>query len=233
MTETIKIEHLTVNLKKEQILKDLSLQLDSGTITCLVAPNGTGKTTFFRSLVNGVARQTGTIQIDSIDSADRKNYNQKLFFLENVDQLFGELTVYENLQVIAKLWKNNSDFTRIMAFVGIKKYRSRKVKYLSLGMKQKVLVAVSIASGADFLLFDEPLNGLDIENIQRLSQIFMALKEEGKIVLMSSHNVFESSKVCDAIYFLINGKLQKAPLDYERLKGQYHQLFSEIGDNKC
>lgn len=68
-------------------------------------------------------------------------------------------------------------------------------------MKQKALLSVAIASGASFLIFDEPLNGLDIENVEYLTTVFLTLKEQGKTLLLSSHNIFEISKLCDAIYF--------------------------------
>lgn len=129
------------------------------------------------------------------------------------------------MKFISKLWNDQSDINKIVDFVGITKYKDKKLKFLSLGMKQKVLIAASIASGADFIIFDEPLNGLDIENIENISNIFLELKKEGKTLLLSSHNIFETSKICDNIFFLVEGSLKEASLDYEILKEQYNSAF--------
>ncbi|MGX7417421.1 ATP-binding cassette domain-containing protein [Carnobacterium gallinarum] len=226
MQERLVVTELSVHVKKEHLIKNLSLKLDKGTITCIVAPNGTGKTTFFKSLAGILPINTGNITIDSESFNDRKRFNQNLFFLESSEQLFQNLTAYENVQFISKLWKQDTDINQLLDFVGIRKYKDKKVKHLSLGMKQKVLVAVAIASGSDFIIFDEPLNGLDIENIENISTIFLALKKKGKTLLLSSHNIFEISKLCDHIYFLVNGSISEAPLDYKTLKEQYNSVFT-------
>jgi ABC-2 type transport system ATP-binding protein len=96
---------------------------------------------------------------------------------------------------------------------------------MSLGMKQKVLIAVAIASGAEFLIFDEPLNALDIENIDLVTNVFLTLKNQGRTILLSSHNIFESSKICDEIFFLVDGSLKEAPLEYTQIKQFYFENF--------
>lgn len=225
MKERIIIEDLSVSIKKENLIQNLSLKLKEGTITCIVAPNGTGKTTFFKLIANVLPMKNGNITINSKSFENRVEFNRGLFFLENAEQLFQNLTAYENLKFISKLWNDQSDINKIVDFVGITKYKDKKLKFLSLGMKQKVLIAASIASGADFIIFDEPLNGLDIENIENISNIFLELKKEGKTLLLSSHNIFETSKICDNIFFLVEGSLKETSLDYEILKEQYNSAF--------
>ncbi len=225
MEELVMISNLRVKIKKEIILNDLSLNLMKSSINCIVAPNGTGKTTFFKSLVNIIPIESGEIKVKSQPFKDRTTFNKNVFFLESSDQLFANLTVYENMQLIAKLWKHNSDIEIIIALVGVEAYRNKKFKHLSLGMKQKALIAAAIASGAEFIIFDEPLNGLDIENIENISNLFLTLKNEGKTLLLSSHNIFETSKICDMIYFLDKGLLKAAPLDYNELKEEYNELY--------
>ncbi|MFS7403870.1 ATP-binding cassette domain-containing protein [Carnobacterium maltaromaticum] len=225
MKERIIIEDLSVSIKKESLIHNLSLKLKEGTITCIVTPNGTGKTTFFKLIANVLPMKNGNITINSKSFENRVEFNRGLFFLENAEQLFQNLTAYENLKFISKLWNDQSDINKIVDFVGITKYKDKKLKFLSLGMKQKVLIAASIASGADFIIFDEPLNGLDIENIENISNIFLELKKEGKTLLLSSHNIFETSKICDNIFFLVEGSLKETSLDYEILKEQYNSAF--------
>ena len=118
------------------------------------------------------------------------------------------------MQVAAKLWKHDANFESITNLVGVNTYINKKIKHLSAGMKQKALLSVAIASGASFLIFDEPLNGLDIENVEYLTTVFLT---------------FEISKLCDAIYFLDSGILKSASLDYLQLKEEYYELYATKG----
>ncbi|MCO6016902.1 ABC transporter ATP-binding protein [Carnobacterium divergens] len=226
MKEGTIITNLSVDIKKENLIKGLSIELNKGTITCIVAPNGTGKTTLFKALANLLPIKTGNITINSESFTNKKQFNKNFFFLENSQQLVQNLTAHENMRFISKLWEHDCDINKIIDFVGIRTYKDKKIKCLSLGMKQKVLVAVAIASGANFIIFDEPLNGLDIENIENIATIFLSLKKEGKTLLLSSHNIFETSKICDTIYFLVNGSVKEASLDYKTLKEQYNSIFT-------
>ncbi|MCB5952198.1 ABC transporter ATP-binding protein [Enterococcus sp. BWT-B8] len=225
MEELITISNLHVKIKKEMIISNLSLSLKKNSINCVVAPNGMGKTTLFKSLVNIIPIESGEIKINLETLKNRRKFNRNIFFLETSDQLFSNLTVYENMLFIAKLWEYKSDLENIIDLVGVESYKNKKIKHLSLGMKQKALIAVAISSGARFIIFDEPINGLDIENIENIATIFLTLKSAGKTILLSSHNIFEISKLCDNIYFLNNGVLKTAPLDYELLKEEYNELY--------
>ncbi|MTD41974.1 ATP-binding cassette domain-containing protein [Erwinia sp. CPCC 100877] len=227
MEELITISNLYVKIKKEVIINNLSLSLKRNSINCIVAPNGVGKTTLFKSLVNIIPIESGEIKINSETSKNRKKFNKNIFFLETSDQLFSNLTVYENMLFISKLWEYKSNIETIIDLVGVRGYKDKKIKHLSLGMKQKTLIAVAISSGAKFIIFDEPINGLDIENIENIADIFLTLKSEGKTLLLSSHNIFETSKICDNIYFLSNGVLKTAPLEYEMLKKEYNDVYIE------
>lgn len=229
MNNSIEITKICVALNNKNILNNLSLTLNTGSITCIVAPNGTGKTTFFKSIVQLIPLESGEVIVDKTSIKNRTDYNKKIFFIESANQLFANLTVYENMQVAAKLWKHDANFESIINLVGVNTYINKKIKHLSAGMKQKALLSVAIASGAYFLIFDEPLNGLDIENVEYLTTVFLTLKEQGKTLLLSSHNIFEISKLCDAIYFLDSGILKSASLDYLQLKEEYYELYATKG----
>lgn len=92
-------------------------------------------------------------------------------------------------------------------------------------MKQKVLIASAIASDADILIFDEPLNGLDIKNIELITQTFSQLKKDGKTIIMSSHNVYDITDICDNIYFLNKGQLIYSKNNYALIKEKYFELY--------
>ena len=92
-------------------------------------------------------------------------------------------------------------------------------------MRQKVLIACAIMSNARILIFDEPLNGLDIKNIGLINKIFTKLKDQGKAILLSSHNIHELLKISNDVYFLSEGKIVDASNNLESINQQYSQLF--------
>lgn len=222
----LSIKKLSVAMNKKEILNNLSCTITNKSIICIIAPNGSGKTTLFKTINNQIAPKSGEIILQSFNKDQGEKYNKNLFFLENTDSLFQNLTAYENISFISKLWKNNCNIEQIIDLVGIQSYKDKLVKNMSLGMKQIVLIAVAIASGAKFLIFDEPLNALDIENIDLVTNVFLTLKNQGRTILLSSHNIFESSKICDEIFFLVDGSLKEAPLEYTQIKQFYFENFS-------
>ncbi|MGX7012942.1 ATP-binding cassette domain-containing protein [Vagococcus silagei] len=228
--KSVQIEKLSVAINKHKIINELDLDLQPQTITCILAPNGMGKTTLFRAISNTIPIQSGKIKVNSFDSKERQNFNKNIFFIEKHEQLFQNFTATENMKMITKLWGKDCQISQISERVGISDYQNKKINKMSLGMKQKVLLATSIASGADVLIYDEILNGLDIQNVAHVSQVLIEMKQQGKTILLSSHNIFEIRKICDTIYFLINGKLMKAPLDYEELIYAYQQCYYKGAD---
>lgn len=218
-------ENLTVVRDKRKIIDSLNLTINEGTITCIIAPNGTGKTTLFNSISNNLKRKSGSIKINQFHSTIRSKFNKEFFFLEDDRSLMADFSAIENLELIKSLWGSQQSITEVIKFMGIEDYKHKKVKKMSLGMKQKLLIAAAIISDARVLIFDEPLNGLDIRNVDLIIQVFSKLKNEKKSIMISSHNIYEISSICDDIYFLNEGKLITVENDFDTIKQKYLDLF--------
>ncbi|MUO11918.1 ATP-binding cassette domain-containing protein, partial [Enterococcus faecalis] len=158
----MKVKELTVEYGNRTIIENLSMQAEFGEIIGLVAPNGTGKTTFFKAISGLIPRKNGNISLNKIDYNSRSaTYLKELFFLESSKNLYDYLTPKEHLEYIKAARKSNSDIEHIFEQLKMKEYQNRTIKKLSLGMKQHVLLAMYLASDATILLLDEPFNGLD------------------------------------------------------------------------
>lgn len=220
------IEQLVVIQDKEKILNNLDLKITNSTITCIIAPNGTGKTTLFKAITNNLKKVTGKIKINEEENKKRNAFNKQVFFLEDTQNLIATFTSLENLELIKKLWNSNINIDETIQLLEMEEFKDKKVKKMSLGMKQKLLIASAIVSNANIMIFDEPLNGLDLKNIDLIMRTFLRLKNEGKSIILSSHNVYDTTKICDDIYFLHKGKLLFIENNFDLIKEKYFELFN-------
>ncbi|WP_167628310.1 ABC transporter ATP-binding protein [Listeria valentina] len=226
----ITIENLSVKLGKSLILDHLSLKISSGEIIGLVAPNGTGKTTLLRS-ISGLQKITsGKISLDSHDikQADT-NYCRSFFYLQNVDLLYPELTVIEHLRFVKYTWKSDQQIDQILDLLQMTAYQHKKTSKLSLGMKQHLVIAMAITSGAPNILMDEPFNGLDPTSVHIVTRAIHSLAQAGKAFLFSSHMLNHIDQTCSKVFFLQNKKIEYilnfAETPSEKSEEIYHNLY--------
>ena len=172
------------------------MQIPVGKITAITGNNGDGKTTLLNCLCGLGRRSKGTLLYKG------KNYNrrqrQKLIFLVMQDvnhQLFTESVLDEVL--ISQAEENEEEARRILATLDLEAFADRHPQSLSGGQKQRVAVASAIASGRDIMLFDEPTSGLDYTHMLQIGEILRNLKEQGKTVIVVTHDRELIKECCD------------------------------------
>ncbi|MCC9273626.1 MAG: ATP-binding cassette domain-containing protein [Enterococcus aquimarinus] len=224
----LKISNLTVSYKKQQVLNDLTLTLKKGDVLGLIAPNGSGKTTFLNSIVGLIPRESGSFILNHSIAYEkqREAYLKEIFFLENSQNLYPDLTVQQHLEMVKELWQSTVSITDTLNIFHINRFQHKKVRQLSLGMKQQLLLSLYYISDARVLLFDEPLNGLDPTNIQLFNALIQSFVKRGKTIIMSSHNLGNVAELCTKVAFLHEGKLHETNSVTEDLQEQYNQLFN-------
>ncbi len=229
MEEILKVENLTKTFKlskKQQKLEktrtkvkvavdDLSFSAYKGEIFGLLGPNGAGKTTTLRMLATLIKPDSGDAFIDgkSIITEEDK-VRRKIGFLTSELKLedfftpnylfnfFGELYGMEKSAIVER---RNTLFARF----GIDRFAEIKFSNLSTGMKQKVSLVVSIVHDPEFIIFDEPTNGLDVLTAKVVTDFLTELKNDGKTIILSTHIFSLIEKLCDRVGIIINGKLAK------------------------
>ncbi|MCR4632243.1 MAG: ATP-binding cassette domain-containing protein, partial [Treponema sp.] len=172
------------------------MQIPLGKITAITGNNGDGKTTLLNCLCGLGYRSKGTILYKGKSYSRRKR--QKLIYLVMQDvnhQLFTESVLDEVL--ISQNKQNEEEARRILATLDLKQFADRHPQSLSGGQKQRVAVASAIASGRDILLFDEPTSGLDYTHMLQIGQILRNLKEQGKTVIVVTHDRELIKECCD------------------------------------
>lgn len=222
---SLELKNVQVRLGKQLILNQLHLEVPQGEILGLMAPNGTGKTTLFRAIANLLSCQEGTIEINGYQFKEREKYFQQLFFLENNESLMANLSPEANLAYVKKMWESPLEVGDVINRLGMEKYRKKPVKHLSLGMKQHLLIGMYLISDAPLLLFDESLNGLDLGSVELVNSLFQRLHQQGKTVMITSHNLHHLQKVCQRVIFMKDKKISHSTTNPQIISEIYRELY--------
>lgn len=213
---TLYAEHLAKSYKNRQVVKDVSLNVNTGEIVGLLGPNGAGKTTTFYMVVGLVRHDHGTIRIDNEDISvlpmhDRAR--QGIGYLPQEASIFRRLSVFDNLMAVLQIRKDLTNQQRIdranelIAEFHIEHIRDSLGQSLSGGERRRVEIARALAANPQFILLDEPFAGVDPISVIDIKKIIVNLKERGLGVLITDHNVRETLDVCERAYIVGSGEM--------------------------
>ena len=190
----------------------LSLTAKKGEIYGLLGANGAGKTTTLRCVSTIIKPTSGEIYVAGHEVQQEAEAVRKCIgFLTSdikLDPQFSPDYMFDFFgrlhQVPKEVLKKRKE--ELFSYFGITEFAHKKMKELSTGMKQKAAIAVSLVHDPEIVIFDEPTNGLDIITARRVTDYLKKLKEEGKLVIISTHIMSEAEKLCDRIGIMIDGK---------------------------
>ena len=227
----LEVKNLTKSFGKRKVLDDISLDIYEGDIVGLIGPNGSGKTTFMKTIVGLYYADSGSVKIAGYDI--QKNLEQALSkigcMIENPD-MYSHLTGRKNLQITAILnqLKKKDNIEEMIHFVGLEDRIDEKVKTYSLGMKQRLGLANALIKKPKLLILDEPTNGLDPYGIKELRELLKKISiEQNMSILISSHILSEIENVCDRIFIINSGKLV-SEFGIEEIKYKHISLEDEF-----
>ncbi len=221
------------NLRKKYkgfTLDDLSLSLPQGYVLGLIGPNGSGKTTTIKILMNMVKRDGGEVRVFGLDP--RKNAKQiknRVGYLGEEQYFYGNKTVAWTGQFVSSFyetWDTNAYQSLLTSFA---LSRSKKTRELSKGMKVRFSLALALSHNPDFLILDEPTAGLDpVIRREILELLRKKSKDEGKSVLISSHITDDIMRTADLVAFLIDGKIALSS-DKDELLANWKRIHYKKG----
>ncbi|MFR4948535.1 ATP-binding cassette domain-containing protein [Thomasclavelia spiroformis] len=225
----LRVENLTKKFKKVTAVDNVSFEVNPGEIIGLLGENGAGKTTTLRMLATMLKPTSGNATIDGYNIIDNPNkIRERIGILFGGDvALYDRLTGRENMIYFAKLngmsdLEANQAVNKIASELEISDYIDRPVGKYSRGMKQKVSLARSIIHQPDVMLFDEPSTGLDVLSSKLIHDFILKCKKDNKAIVFSSHNMYETEKLCDRIIIIHKGKIV-ASGTIEQLKKDYQK----------
>ena len=205
--KNIKVINANKFFGKVQVLADVNLECRQGEITGIIGRNGAGKTVLFKAICGLLSLDSGEIliggqkrQADILPSAGV--IIEEPAFLKNYSGI-------QNLEYLYML--NNKDnrlhLETVLGKVGLDAKSKKHVGRYSMGMRQRLAIAQAIMEDPTFLILDEPFNGLDNQGVVEIRNLFLALKREGKVILLASHNSEDIRVLCDQVYSMEAGRL--------------------------
>lgn len=205
--ETVK---LTKKYGMQNAVDNVSVQVEKGAIYGLIGKNGAGKTTFMK-LISGLANATeGEIRLFGKSGEGFSVAQKRIGLLIEEPGYYGNMTAFENLKLkaIGMGVYRKEKVREILQIVGLEQAGKKKVKNFSLGMKQRLGIGLALIGAPDFLILDEPINGLDPQGILEVRQLIERLNREQKItVLISSHILEELYKIVTHVGIIDRGQL--------------------------
>lgn len=204
----LKTNHLTKRYGHRPVVDDVSMTIRQGDIYGFIGKNGAGKTTLIRMVAGLAAPSDGNIQL--FGSSNLLKGRGKIGTVIESPAFYPNMTARENLIAFCKLQgiHNFSHLDGLLELVGLPDAGRKKAKNFSLGMKQRLAIAIALIGNPKFLILDEPTNGLDPEGMKEIRELILKLNRERRItVLVSSHILGELSKFATRYGIIHHGKL--------------------------
>jgi ABC-type multidrug transport system ATPase subunit len=237
MSSLIKTQNLNFSFSSGvKTLDNVNLDVPQGSIYGFLGPNGAGKTTTLRLLLGLLRNQQGTIEIfDKQFSSHRLEILRKLGSLIEQPSLYLHLTAKENLDIYRRIYEcERSRIPEVLKTVGLDNTGKKKIKQFSLGMKQRLSIAIALLHQPQLLILDEPTNGLDPNGIIEVRELMKKLnKEHGTTVLVSSHILNEVERMATHVGIIHKGRLlfQGRLHELQQMKTKQSLLEIETSDN--
>ena len=237
MNYVIEAASLTKKYKNFKALDDLNLHVPVGSIYGLIGKNGAGKTTLIRLICGLQKVDSGEYYIYGIKNSDKEILNVR----SRIGAIVETPAIYENLSardnIIEELTLLGSptfdDVDELLKLVGLSDVGAKKAGKFSLGMRQRLGIAIALAGNPDILILDEPINGLDPEGIIDIRELILKLNKEKNItILISSHYLDELSKIATHYGFVDKGKIIKEISKDELINKMKHKIILKVNDAK-
>lgn len=207
----LEVRNVTKLLKGKEILSDITFDIAKGEIVGLIGPNGAGKTSLLKILSNLTRPDSGKAFLDKISiNDDFKKVSHRIGYLIEEPSLYPYLTAKEHLELCIRLQAQMlipNKIQEISTLLGISGFLDKKVKKMSMGMKQKLGIACAMIHDPDLIILDEPTNSLDIKGVEQVKKYLVDLKNRGKTIIISSHLLGEIQNFCDKFLVIENGRL--------------------------
>ncbi len=208
MDYVLTTENVTKVYGEHKAVNRVSMHVEKGAIYGFIGKNGAGKTTFMRMVAGLAAPTEGEIKL--FGSADLEKQRGRIGTLIENAGIYANMTAKENLEIVRRNFgiTEKDAVDEMLKFVGLDGVGKKKVKNFSMGMKQRLGLAISLFRNPDFLILDEPINGLDPEGIIEIRELLIKMnREKGMTILISSHILGELSKIATHYGIIRDGAL--------------------------
>ena len=208
--KNIKVKDVCKYFGKTQVLDHVNMECRQGEITGIIGRNGAGKTVLFKIICGLLSLDSGEILINGIKRERQADVLPSVGIIIEEPAFLKKYSGIKNLEYLYMInHKNNRQYLEsIMEKVGLDPKSKKHVGKYSMGMRQRLAIAQSIMEEPEFLVLDEPFNGLDSHGVNEMRELFLELKKRRKVILIASHNSEDINILCDNVYSMESGVLK-------------------------
>jgi ABC-2 type transport system ATP-binding protein len=206
----IRTEHLTKRFGKLIAVNDLSLEVHKGEVFGFLGPNGSGKSTTMGMMLGLITPTSGTVELFGMDTQRHlPKILQRVGAVTESTGFYPYLSGRENLDYIARITGgiSSSRIKEVLDLVELSGREKDKSSNYSLGMKQRLAIACALLNDPEFIILDEPTNGLDPAGMREIRELIIRLGHEGKTIFLNSHLLHEVEQVCERVAIIKEGKI--------------------------
>lgn len=210
--EIIKINQLTKKYGTTEVLKGIDLTVRQGEVFGFVGHNGSGKSTFIHTITGIINKSSGSFEILGISDKQIDKAKKRIGVMPDISNLYEHMKGIHFLRYMGELagdQRSEKDYESLMKEVGLEGSEKKKIKSYSFGMKKKICIAQALLGNSKLIILDEPTSGLDPESAIKIRKLVTKLQEQGKTILLTSHNLDEIDKVSDRVGILGDGIIKK------------------------
>jgi ABC-2 type transport system ATP-binding protein len=240
MGSVIKVKELTRHFGELVAVDHVSFEVDEGEVFGFLGPNGAGKTTTVRMLTGVIEPTEGTATIQGHDiRREPLAAREHLGIVPEEANVYLDLSVWRNVMLMAELHcvprqRRVKEGDRLLGLLGLGDRKKQKVRALSKGLRQRLMLCSALVSGPEILFLDEPTSGLDVQSGRLIRQIVRDLNREGLTVFLTTHNMAEAEEICDRVAIINKGRIAAidAP-DQLRQTVRASQYVEASFDGRC
>ena len=206
----IELTKVTKTFKNEEVLKETTVTFEKGKITGIIGRNGSGKTVLMKLICGLLSPSSGTIVVNGQKIGKDVDFPSDIGIIIETPIFVPYQSAFTNLKNLAAIRGKIDDnrIREVIELVGLNPDDKKRVGKFSLGMRQRLGIAQAIMENPSLLILDEPMNGLDKDGVEDMRVLFKNLKEEGKTILLCSHNAEDIAVLCDEVYEIEKGEIR-------------------------
>lgn len=207
----IEIDHVTKKFKEDMVLYDINVSMEQGKVYGFCGNNGSGKTVLMKCICGFLPVTQGTIRVNGKVIGKETDFPVNTGVIIETPGFLTNLSGMRNLEILAALQGKigRKEMEYAMRKAGLEPSLKKSVSKYSLGMRQRLGIAQAIMEDPEFLILDEPFNGLDKHGVADIRKLLLELKAQGKTIILASHNSEDIRILCDKVYEMDGGRMRE------------------------
>lgn len=205
----ISVRNLSFSYTRKPFIEKINFEVKPGEIFGFLGPSGAGKSTLQKILTGLLSGYQGSVIVNGVEvKILNKGFYENIGVDFEFPSLYEKLTARENLEFFASLYKNHLDIDTLLEKVGLLYDSEKKVSDYSKGMKSRLNFIKALLHDPQLLFLDEPTSGLDPSNARVMKDIILSEKSKGKTIILTTHNMYDATELCDRVAFILNGEIK-------------------------